>query len=955
MALSTVELTWDLSDFIQSGQQGTMTLIPTEVLTDATDNVVIGEVARSQNFAGGTGSLPGIVACDNTQISPGPGNWAYTITAKLSTGQVLVSVTAFINHASGSVQDLSDLVPVAAPSALAASSVPGLTVFPSGDTSGATDQTAITAAEATGKKIYFAPGTYWVTGLLKQSLTYWEGAGIGATVIKLADGANTDVVQGAGFASLSLTGVSGWGTSGIYDWGISGMTLDGNASNQSGTSYGLRFYGYQWTLQDLAVRNCLNSGIWSEWGPVSSDAPVTTEGGESTARNVRVSWNGEHGWMHLGSSDIRISNAIIFKNNQNLNAAGIGLWALQDQVSNICLTAVSMNGTNASGFTGTFNVQAAAAFNATNLYASSGTLKVTTSSGTATMTYTGKTATAFTGCTVTSGSGTFQTGNKVITSGNPKFTTNGLQLVACHVWGYHTWDTVLDSQVSEVDCHWEGAYYGQLLVRGSVNRSGGFLYDFTGIAPGCALQLGDNGSTPGIPQSAAVTANSCDIRTAARAFLLDTPARSAVNWVSATQSSVDMEVITKTTGTYTTTVAAGSNGADVSAFTGGSPGVINVASTNQIPNGAGTLTVATATGPVTCTFTGTNGSSGTGPGRTAGTQFTGVVATGSPPGGSTMSTGGAVALANIGTVGVGGTVDSSSRVHVNVQSATTAASTAASYNHEFGPHIWDIGAAAAGLQIFSNGTQLFNLNASNKQLQLPNGVELEMWSDNFGTKTVDIPSSTGIAALTAFKANGLTGATAASRYAGATASGAPGSGTFTVGDFVVDQSGKIWICTAAGSPGTWVSLVPVVARGASVSYTPSNPTATASGSLVAMGLGATCTFTPAGTGIVAATVSGFWNTATASVNGVLSARYGTGTAPVNGAASSGTRWGTGNSDPSINAARTQSGAVPFSFTQVITGLTLSTAYWFDLVTSTSNPSDSATITNVVMTLQELPA
>lgn len=58
----------------------------------------------------------------------------------------------------------------------------------------------------------------------------------------------------------------------------------------------------------------------------------------------------------------------------------------------------------------------------------------------------------------------------------------------------------------------------------------------------------------------------------------------------------------------------------------------------------------------------------------------------------------------------------------------------------------------------------------------------------------------------AFAATGLTGATAASRYAGATASGAPGSGTFVVGDFVIDQTGKLWVCSIAGSPGTWVQV-----------------------------------------------------------------------------------------------------------------------------------------------------
>ena len=58
----------------------------------------------------------------------------------------------------------------------------------------------------------------------------------------------------------------------------------------------------------------------------------------------------------------------------------------------------------------------------------------------------------------------------------------------------------------------------------------------------------------------------------------------------------------------------------------------------------------------------------------------------------------------------------------------------------------------------------------------------------------------------AIGATGLPGATAASRHAGATTSGAPTTGTFAVGDFIVDQSGNEWVCTVAGTPGTWVAL-----------------------------------------------------------------------------------------------------------------------------------------------------
>ena len=50
-------------------------------------------------------------------------------------------------------------------------------------------------------------------------------------------------------------------------------------------------------------------------------------------------------------------------------------------------------------------------------------------------------------------------------------------------------------------------------------------------------------------------------------------------------------------------------------------------------------------------------------------------------------------------------------------------------------------------------------------------------------------------------ASGLTGAAAASRYAGATASGAPASGTFLLGDWTIDQTGAIHVCTVSGTVG----------------------------------------------------------------------------------------------------------------------------------------------------------
>lgn len=80
-------------------------------------------------------------------------------------------------------------------------------------------------------------------------------------------------------------------------------------------------------------------------------------------------------------------------------------------------------------------------------------------------------------------------------------------------------------------------------------------------------------------------------------------------------------------------------------------------------------------------------------------------------------------------------------------------------------------------------------------------------SDNtFWMLTATTPTWVSVAGGTNGSPAGLTGATAATRYVGGTASGAPASGTFAVGDFVIDQTGKLWVCTTAGTPGTWTQI-----------------------------------------------------------------------------------------------------------------------------------------------------
>jgi len=85
---------------------------------------------------------------------------------------------------------------------------------------------------------------------------------------------------------------------------------------------------------------------------------------------------------------------------------------------------------------------------------------------------------------------------------------------------------------------------------------------------------------------------------------------------------------------------------------------------------------------------------------------------------------------------------------------------------------------------------------------------------------------TGNVTAPAHIASGLTGATAASRYVGGTTNGAPVSGTFAVGDFIIDQTATIWVCLTAGTPGTWWPLIEahMVSRSATATAGPNEVT-----------------------------------------------------------------------------------------------------------------------------------
>jgi hypothetical protein len=110
-----------------------------------------------------------------------------------------------------------------------------------------------------------------------------------------------------------------------------------------------------------------------------------------------------------------------------------------------------------------------------------------------------------------------------------------------------------------------------------------------------------------------------------------------------------------------------------------------------------------------------------------------------------------------------------------------------------------------------------------------------------GATTLAGVNATGEVAGADFKTAGLAGATTPSRYVGSTARGAPTSGTFAAGDFVVDATGQVFTCLAGGTPGTW--SVPVGANlGRAIGNGPDSINNTVTVASLAVALVAGCSY-----------------------------------------------------------------------------------------------------------------
>ena len=142
------------------------------------------------------------------------------------------------------------------------------------------------------------------------------------------------------------------------------------------------------------------------------------------------------------------------------------------------------------------------------------------------------------------------------------------------------------------------------------------------------------------------------------------------------------------------------------------------------------------------------------------------------------------------------------------------------------------------------------------------------------------------------------------------------------------------ILTGAGLAGGPISGAGTISRNygenANNSF-PGNPTGTASGTGVMMGIGAGAKFAPSYSSRLFVIFSGYF-TSGFNISGTINGKYGSGTPPANGAAPQGNPLGNGitGTIPAANYC------VPFCLPCIAVGLTPGTVYWFDLLLSTGS-------------------
>lgn len=169
---------------------------------------------------------------------------------------------------------------------------------------GATDSAAeINKAFVICNNVKLSRGTYLIEeAVIVDDHQILEGSGRQNTVLKLKASTDINVIESEAFNTLTTTNV--WLTSGGVNYGfeIRNLQIDGNKTGVSTGGHGMALYGKNFIVDNVLVRDCKKTGIFSEAGDAVGQTDYTdlpeAHFGKIWCRN-----NTSHGMQYRGPHD----------------------------------------------------------------------------------------------------------------------------------------------------------------------------------------------------------------------------------------------------------------------------------------------------------------------------------------------------------------------------------------------------------------------------------------------------------------------------------------------------------------------------------------------------------------------------------------------------------------------------------------------------------------------------
>lgn len=166
-----------------------------------------------------------------------------------------------------------------------------------------------------GGIVYLPPGSYLLSGtLILPAYVRLVGAGMFATELFLANGANADVIKTEGYDNFIGSGLAYYDMSGVpTGFSIESMMIRGNRFNNTSGS-GVKIYGYNYTIKDLAIIEVSDTGFVSRHETGNDNVPFIRNKVkllESYISNLHIHDCNGRGFDYRGPTDAKVDGVFV--------------------------------------------------------------------------------------------------------------------------------------------------------------------------------------------------------------------------------------------------------------------------------------------------------------------------------------------------------------------------------------------------------------------------------------------------------------------------------------------------------------------------------------------------------------------------------------------------------------------------------------------------------------------